>query len=95
MTTGVGGGTSEPDLTSSILCRSQWLPPWNTRALAPLAAAFRPVGALLSKPGLGRSASPMGEIALPPFVLCSSPLEVCTSNSGFFCVKYAGLPQPA
>ena len=37
----------------------------------------------------------MGTIGVPPSVLYSMPVSVCTSNSGFFLMKNSGFPQPA
>ena len=37
----------------------------------------------------------MGTMGVPPSVLYSMPVSVCTSNSGFFLIKNSGFPQPA
>ena len=37
----------------------------------------------------------MGTMGVPPSVLYSMPVSVCTSNSGFFLMKNSGFPHPA
>ena len=37
----------------------------------------------------------MGTMGVPPSVLYSIPVSVCTSNSGFFLMKNSGFPHPA
>lgn len=56
---------------------------------------FKPYHKMQQQSIGGGGNSPMGTMGVPPSVLYSMPVSVCTSKSGFFLIKNSGFPQPA